>query len=126
MASGAQFDWHTPDDDQLARASRGVLTVVTDAATWLLPRSRALWIPAGVRDEVRTPGAATMRSLYVSTEFLSIGWKTPTVVRARPLPELIEYLGGETIDRARRERLAMPCAPATIVPLYVTRSVDPG
>ena len=48
-----------------------------------------------------------MRSLYVRTEFLSIDWKSPTVVRARPLLiELIEYLGDERIDRAKRERAA--------------------
>jgi AraC-like DNA-binding protein len=107
MAPGARFDWHTHDDDQLAWASRGVLTVLTDSATWLLPRSRALWIPAGVRHEVRAQGAAIMRSLYVRTELLSINWKTPTVVRAQPLlAELIEYLGDETLDSARRERAA--------------------
>ena len=48
-----------------------------------------------------------MRSLYVRTELLSINWKTPTVVRAQPLlAELIEYLGDETLDSARRERAA--------------------
>ena len=107
MEPGAQFDWHTHDDDQLAWASRGVLTVLTDTATWLLPRSRALWIPAGARHEVRAQDAAVMRSLYVKTGLLSIGWKTPTVVRARPLlAELIEYLGDETLDSARHERAA--------------------
>jgi len=105
MAPGTQFDWHTHDDNQLAWASRGVLTVITDSATWLLPRTRALWIPAGVRHEVRAQGAATMRSLYVRTEYLSIDWTSPTVVRVRPLlVELVEYLGDEAIDAARRER----------------------
>ncbi|MGA7987705.1 MAG: helix-turn-helix transcriptional regulator [Candidatus Dormiibacterota bacterium] len=107
MAPGAQFDWHTHGDDQLAWASRGVLTVVTDAATWLLPRSRALWIPAGARHEVRARGTTVMRSLYLKTTLLGITWKTPTVVRARPLlMELIEYLGDETLDSTRRERAA--------------------
>jgi AraC-like DNA-binding protein len=107
MAPGSRVDWHTHDDNQLAWASRGVLTLITDSATWLLPRSRAVWIPAGIRHEVRAQGAATMRSLYVGTEFLSIDWKSPTVVRTRPLLiELIEYLGDEKIDRAKRERAA--------------------
>jgi hypothetical protein len=107
MAPGDQFDWHTHEDDQLAWASRGVISVITDAATWLLPPSRALWIPAGVRHEVRAQGATTMQSVYVRTAFLSIDWKTPTVVRARPLlAELVEYLGDETLDSARRKRAA--------------------
>src|SRR5580658_6642403 len=92
MAPGDTFDWHTHEDDQLAWASRGVISVITDTATWLLPPSRALWIPAGVRHEVRARGTTTMRSLYVMTGLLSIDWRSPTVVRARPLlAELIEY-----------------------------------
>lgn len=107
MAPGAQFDWHTHENNQLAWASRGVLTVLTDSATWLLPPSRALWIPAGVRHEVRAHGATTMRSLYVMTGLLTIDWTSPTVVRARPLlAELIEYLGDETMDTSRRHRAA--------------------
>ncbi len=107
MDQGARFDWHTHDDDQLAWASRGVLSVVTDAATWLLPRSRALWIPAGTRHEVRAQGAAVMRSLYIKRGLLAIAWKMPTVVKARPLlAELIEYLGDETLGTERRERAA--------------------
>lgn len=107
MAPGDQFDWHTHDDDQLAWASRGVISVITDAATWLLPPSRALWIPAGVRHEVRAQGATTMRSVYVRTALLSIDWTAPTVVRARPLMvELAEYLEDEALDGSRRERAA--------------------
>jgi AraC-like DNA-binding protein len=107
MAPGDQFDWHTHGDDQLAWASHGVITVVTDAATWLLPPSRALWIPADTRHEVRAQGTTIMRSLYVKTKLLSIDWTTPTVVRARPLlAELIEYLEDNTLDDARRARAA--------------------
>jgi AraC-like DNA-binding protein len=107
MAPGDQFDSHAHEDDQLAWASRGVITVVTDSATWLLPPSRALWIPAGVPHEVRARGATTMQSVYVRTALLSIDWQAPTVVRARPLlVELAAYLGDETLDGARRDRAA--------------------
>src|SRR5579863_6324879 len=107
MAPGDTFDWHTHDDDQLAWASRGVISVITDTATWLLPPSRALWIPAGVRHEVRAQGATTMRSLYVRTALLAINWTTPTVVGARPLMlELVEYLGEPTLSAGSRERAA--------------------
>jgi AraC-like DNA-binding protein len=107
MAPGDQFDWHTHDDDQLAWASRGVISVITDAAAWLLPPSRALWIPAGVRHEVRAQGATTMRSVYVRTALLAIDWTTPTVVSVRPLMvELAEYLSDETLDGSRRQRAA--------------------
>jgi AraC-like DNA-binding protein len=120
MAPGDMFDWHTHDDDQLAWASRGVISVVTDTATWLLPPSRALWIPAGVRHEVRAQGTTTMRSLYVKTALLAIDWTSPTVVGARPLLlVLVEYLGDETLSSARRERAAALLADV-LEPLAVT------
>jgi quercetin dioxygenase-like cupin family protein len=47
MPAGRVFDWHTHADHQLAWAASGVLTVRIAAATWVLPPTRALWIPAG-------------------------------------------------------------------------------
>ena len=47
MPAGTRFDWHTHTDHQLAWAASGVLTVMTADATWVLPPTRALWIPAG-------------------------------------------------------------------------------
>ncbi len=120
MAPGDTFDWHTHDDDQLAWASRGVISVITDTATWLLPPSRALWIPAGIRHEVRAQGATTMRSLYVRTALLAINWTTPTVVGARPLMlELVEYLGEPTLSAGSLERAAALLADV-LEPLAVT------
>src|SRR5579859_5121522 len=65
MPPGTVFDWHTHEDHQLAWASSGVLTVITEQATWVLPPTRALWIPAGLRHETGAAGRATMRSAYV-------------------------------------------------------------
>jgi AraC-like DNA-binding protein len=105
MAPGAQFEWHTHVDHQLAWASRGVLTVLTDVATWVLPPTRALWIPAGVRHEVRASGATTMRPLYVRPERCSIAWTSPTAVAASPLlAELITYLADASLEPAVRKR----------------------
>ena len=48
MPAGTVFDWHTHDDHQLAWAAAGVLTVRTAGdQAWVLPTTRALWIPAG-------------------------------------------------------------------------------
>src|SRR4249920_2276990 len=51
MPPGTRFDWHTHEDHQLAWAASGVLTVLTADATWVLPPTRALWIPAGLPHE---------------------------------------------------------------------------
>ncbi len=96
MPAGTRFDWHTHEDHQLAWAASGVLTVLTQDATWVLPPTRALWIPAGLPHETGSDGRATMRSLYIRPEFSPSGWaepQRPTPVAASPLlAELIGYL----------------------------------
>ena len=51
--------------DQLVYATRGVMTVRTDQAAWLVPPHRAVWIRAGVRFHVEMAGTVALRVLYV-------------------------------------------------------------
>lgn len=74
MPAGTLFNWHTQEDHQLAWASAGVLTVLTEGATWVLPPSRALWIPAGLPHETGASGQATMRSVYVPPGLAPVDW----------------------------------------------------
>jgi AraC-like DNA-binding protein len=105
MASGVVFDWHTHDDHQLAWAVSGVLTVRTDSADWVLPPTRALWIPAGLKHETLSAGAATMRSLYLRPDQAPARWSVPVPVTVTPLlAELIGYLGTESLAAAQRGR----------------------
>lgn len=53
-----------PQWDQLAYASRGVMSVVTDAGTWVVPPHRAVWIPAGEPHAVNMSGRVTVRTLF--------------------------------------------------------------
>lgn len=108
MPPGTRFDWHTHEDHQLAWAPSGVLTVLTADAAWVLPPTRALWIPAGLPHETGSDGRATMRSLYIRPGLSPVSWAEPTPVAASPLlAELIGYLGGvlETEHRAHAETL---------------------
>jgi AraC-like DNA-binding protein len=107
MPAGTRFDWHTHEDHQLAWAASGVLTVLTADATWVLPTTRALWIPAGLRHETASDGGrATMRSLYIRPGLFPVSWDEtarPTPVRASPLlAELIGYLGQPDLDPGHR------------------------
>ncbi len=103
MPVGLVYEWHTHDDHQLAWAASGVLTVRTEAATWVLPPTRALWIPAGLRHETLSDGAATMRSAYLRPRLCPIDWAEPTPVSASPLlAELIGYLERPGLDAERR------------------------
>ncbi|TVZ07448.1 AraC family transcriptional regulator [Trebonia kvetii] len=103
MPAGLVFDWHAHVDHQLAWAASGVLTVRTRESAWVLPTTRALWIPAGVRHETLSAGTATMRSAYVRPAQCPIGWTEPTPVSASPLmAELIGYLEDPVLDGRRR------------------------
>jgi AraC-like DNA-binding protein/quercetin dioxygenase-like cupin family protein len=105
MSRGARFDWHVHDQHQLAWAAAGVLTVGTDAATWVLPPTRALWIPAGISHEVRADGGATMTAAYVRPATCAVTWAQPTTVRAGGLlRELIGHLATSRLDGPRRQR----------------------
>jgi AraC-like DNA-binding protein len=105
MSAGSSFSWHTQFDHQLAWASSGVLTVVTQAATWVLPPTRALWIPAELAHETLASSKATMRTLYIRPGLCSISWAAPrTVAISQLLVELIGFLDGEVTDAGRRSR----------------------
>jgi AraC-like DNA-binding protein len=123
MPPGLVFDWHTHADHQLAWAASGILTVRTRETAWVLPPTRALWIPAGVRHETLTAGtAATMRSAYAHPGLCPIHWTEPTPVAASPLlSELLSYLESADLAPDRRAHaeavlvdLLEPVAMATI------------
>jgi AraC-like DNA-binding protein/quercetin dioxygenase-like cupin family protein len=120
MSASTLFDWHTHEDHQLAWASAGVLTVLTEGATWVLPPTRALWIPAGLPHETGAAGRATMRSVYVPPGLSPVRWTAPTVVAASPLlAEVIRYLGGELAAERRSHAEALLADLLTPVPFTV-------
>jgi AraC-like DNA-binding protein len=103
MPAGTVFDWHTHADHQLAWAAGGVLTVRSGTEAWVLPPTRAIWIPAGVRHEVLSEGVATMRAAYIRPSSCSITWSECTPVAAPPLmAELLTYLESDVLELTRR------------------------
>ena len=50
---------------QLVYAAHGVVMVGTDHGQWIVPPTRAIWMPAGVAHRIRCIGVVHMRSLYV-------------------------------------------------------------
>ena len=103
MTAGDRFDWHTHESHQLAWAAHGVLKVVVDVSTCVLPPTRALWIPAGLRHETSSNGPAAMRALYVQPQRSSIAWSQPTPVAITALvAELIAYLNDTPAGDVRR------------------------
>jgi AraC-like DNA-binding protein len=103
MPDGLVFDWHTHEHHQLAWAADGVLSVRTASSAWVLPPSRALFIPAGIRHETLSEGSATMRALYIDPAATATGWRDCTPVAATSLlAELICYLADPALTPDRR------------------------
>jgi AraC-like DNA-binding protein len=123
MPVGTRFEWHAHGDHQLAWSPEGVLMVVTeDGAGYVLPPSRALWIPAGTVHETRASGAAVLRSVYLPPVRCPIEWSAPTAVAVSPLlAELIHHLDDRALGMEERSRaeavlfdLLLPLRIATI------------
>lgn len=57
---------HHPDRHQLVYAETGVLVVRAGMGRWVVPSTRAIWMPAGTGHQVHCIGQVQMRSLYVT------------------------------------------------------------
>ena len=105
MTRDVRFSWHSHEEHQLAWAASGVLIVQCRGRSYVLPPTRALWIPAQTPHETSASGVATMRSAYLRPEGCPIGWVEPTPVAvSRLLAELISYLDAEAVVDAPRRR----------------------
>lgn len=56
---------HSHPTAQLIHALRGVMVVSTDAGQWVVPPTRGLWIPAGMKHRVRMVGEVQIRTVYI-------------------------------------------------------------
>jgi AraC-like DNA-binding protein/quercetin dioxygenase-like cupin family protein len=123
MPLGTRFEWHEHAKHQIAWSPEGVLVVVIeDGGSYVLPPSRALWIPAGTVHETRASGAAVLRAVYLEPRRCPIDWAVPTPVAVSSLlGELIHHLDDRALyaeERARAEAvlfdLLLPLRLATI------------
>jgi AraC-like DNA-binding protein len=129
MPVGTTFEWHEHDEHQLAWSPEGVLVVETEHGTYVLPPTRALWIPARVPHETRASGTAIMRSVYVRRTKSRTEWAMPTPVSVTPLlRELIDHLEQELspAERSRAEGLLFDLVePVRAASIDVRMPVDP-
>ena len=69
--AGDSIERHAHDWHQLIYASAGVLTVWTEAGSWVAPTHWAIWVPAGTRHGIRFAAGSAFRTLYVRPEWRS-------------------------------------------------------
>lgn len=65
---------HAHGEHQIVHASSGIMRVMTDAAAWIVPRGRALWMPARTVHWIACVTDVSMRTVYLQP---SAALKTP-------------------------------------------------
>ncbi len=68
FAAGHHIAPHDHPRAQLLYAVSGVMRVITPEGAFVVPPLRAVWLPAGMRHEVRMASAVAMRTLYVAPD----------------------------------------------------------
>ncbi len=63
-AAGRRTGRHSHGRTQLVFAAAGVMTVETEAGSWVVPPQRAVWVPAGLDHELVMHSRVALRSLY--------------------------------------------------------------
>jgi AraC-like DNA-binding protein len=105
-APGIKLAPHRHSRAQLVYAAAGVMNVSTVRGTWVVPPSRAVWVPAETEHGIAMSGTVAMRTIYVRKAAARGLPKAPCVLNVSPLLR-------ELIMRA-----------VVLPPLYEPRSAD--
>lgn len=74
-----------PDRHQLVYAASGVFVVRAGAGRWVVPSTRAIWMPMGMTHQVSCIDAVRMRSLYILPHAVSDAPAHASAVSVTPL-----------------------------------------
>lgn len=85
LGHGHAIPEHLHPEDQLVYACRGVMTVRTNAGTWVVPTQRAVWIPARTPHSILMSGAVSMRTIYLRARLVRRLPRECCVVNVSPL-----------------------------------------
>lgn len=107
LSPGAEIDAHWHDEHQIVYAGRGVLSVGTDAGSWVAPATRALWIPAGTVHEHRAHGSTDLHMIGLAVRHNPLGLDRPAVISVSPLLRelIISYSKESDMPVTERRRL---------------------
>jgi len=129
LHGGDGFSRHSHPQHQLAWAASGALTISTAANTWVLPPSRALFVPAGCEHATRAAPDARLCGIYFAPAGFPYRWPEPTVVAVDDLlAALLVHLADASMSRAARRRAEAVVfdrlEPAPTTTLHLPEPVD--
>lgn len=105
VPAGTAIPQHSHPVHQLTVASRSALALEIGGRIWVLPPSRALWIPAGTEHAVEAIGHAEMTTLWFEPDACPPQWAAPTVVALTELARaLVDRLSDFDLTAAARSR----------------------
>ncbi|WP_240757079.1 AraC family transcriptional regulator [Roseicella aquatilis] len=84
-ADGDCVPRHVHERAQLLYATRGIMRIATDAAGFVVPPGRALWVPAAVPHVTAMQGPVAMRALFLRADAARAGPAGVTVLAVSPL-----------------------------------------
>lgn len=125
------IDPHRHDDHQICYAGSGVVSVTTDAGTWVAPTTRALWIPAGTVHEHRAFGRVDLHSVGLPTRLNPLSLSAPAVLAVGPLLRelILAYTRAPQDDTAERRRMLAvlldQLRASPLQPLHLPAPADP-
>lgn len=114
---------HSHDRTQVLYACSGVMSVVTESTSFVIPPQRAVWLPAGLKHEVSCRGPVSLRTLYVDPVYEATAPFCRVIEVSDFLKALILEVAafGNDYDMVEREGrivqllldeiASMPCAP---------------
>jgi AraC-like DNA-binding protein/quercetin dioxygenase-like cupin family protein len=83
--AGHRIAPHRHARHQLVYAVQGLMVVTAGQGRWVVPSTRALWMPAGAEHAVQCIGDLRMRSVYIRTAAIAGMPAQPSVVAVGPL-----------------------------------------
>ena len=93
LVSGVATDWepdsfirpHHHNISQLIYAATGVITVETAQGIWVVPPTRAVWVPASTGHSIKISGNVQLRTLQFGPDIPPIDIEKCSVVQVSPL-----------------------------------------
>ncbi|WP_327145185.1 AraC family transcriptional regulator [Nocardia sp. NBC_01327] len=130
LRAGHWFEEHEHPQHQIVWATQGVMTVEIGAGKWVLPPTRALWIPGGLRHRTGTYDGAVMSGIFLEPARCPVDFAAPTMLRVpRLLHELFAHLMSDTTTAAQRERAEAVIfdllRPVEVIPIGARMPEDP-